>query len=196
MGKLFVSDNCNITLRVCALHCLGSPGVLLRRVRDTPGELGGVGYRCSSLPGGVTWAQHVPSLGLWGVVVVTAGVRGVQPCVAVVLDAAGFPSFLAHPQAGLSSQAGFELAKVSGQPRGKASTPRGPPDTSFLPVPGAGSTHLRSQEILSCCRSQSCRQLTHPPPSPAAGKATACRGTLQAILVCCFHSPGHKRFLA
>lgn len=39
------------------------------------------GYSYSSVPGGVTWAQHVPSRGPWGVVVLTSGVRGCPACV-------------------------------------------------------------------------------------------------------------------
>ena len=42
------------------------------------------------------------------------------------------------------------------------------PEASFLPVPMAGSPHLRPQEILSCCCAQS-----RLAPFSAAGKAQA-----------------------
>lgn len=141
MGKLLMSSSCSITLRGHALHYWRSPGVLSHG--DTPGSLGGRAA-VSSVPGtSPLWAS-----GEWS----SDGQCVGHPAYVWQWFWMRLDSRLAWAIHRLPSALRLVL---SGQPRGMASTPRGPPDTSFLPVPRAGSTHLRPQEILSCCLSQS-----------------------------------------
>ena len=149
------------------LLCLRSPGC--SSVGSRPGSwfalCGSVtSWRCDG-------ARPCPCPSLWVGMVLSwpreGGVCG-GGRVTAVLGAAGPTQGPARSPAGLAPahRLPWSLRVCVASPG--PSIHRSLPEASFLPVPTAGSPHLRPQEILSCCCAQS-----RLAPFSAAGKAQA-----------------------